>query len=136
MGETRIPKRNGEYVIPPEKYLTAIHYCRQYGDWLNEYQSLGGEPRALQYDGSIHGSGTGNPTEQIGIRREELDRKMKLIESAVYEAGPDIYRWLLKGVTTRGIGYEYLDKKMNIPCGEARYYQCRRKAYLLVAERL
>lgn len=133
MGEIRIPKKNGEYVIPKEKYLTAVHYCRQYKDWLKEYRSLGGEPRALQYDGSTHGSGQGNPTEQIGIRREELDRKMRTVESAVYEAGPEIYRWLLRGVTEQGMTYESL-YRLHIPCSRQRYYHCRRKAYYLISE--
>lgn len=136
MGEIRIPRKNGEYVIPKEKYLTAVHYCRQYKDWLREYRSLGGEPRALQYDGSIGGSSQGNPTEKIGIRRMELSQKIQLIQDTVYDVDPGIYKWLLKGVTEKGITATYLKKKLNMPCSEEYYYKRRQEVLKLISDKI
>ena len=40
-----------------------------------------------------------------------LEMKIRMVESAAYEAANDLYEYLLKGVTQGG-GYEML----NVPC--------------------
>ena len=51
------------------------------------------------------------PVERIVEERMMLEMKIRMVESAAYEAANDLYEYLLKGVT-QGVGYEML----NVPC--------------------
>lgn len=62
------------------------------------------------------------------LRYSELPRaSQKLIERLAKEAGGDIAKWLLQGVTS-SVAYECLQ----VPCGRRQYYNRRRQFYELL----
>ena len=63
---------------------------------------------------------------KVASRIEVLTEKMNLIEETVREAGPDIYKWLLIGVTTIK-SYDHLSQKMRMPMSRSAYYVRYRK---------
>lgn len=137
MSGYRVPTETSKYYIPKQRYLTARHFCLQYREWQDEYNSLKTNGlKAIVYTGMPHAANTGDPTAQAAERMEELSRKMKLIQDTVQEVSPELYKWLLKGVTEEDISFDYLKQIMNIPCGERYYYECRQKFFYVLSNKL
>ena len=128
-----LSKKN-PYWIPKEKYYELLYFSRQYNtmrqekrDLLRTYQSIGTSEYVMTSDIS-------DPVIKAAVRAEELSAKMKLIEDTVMEAGPDIYKWLLIGVTT-DYSYNYLAKKLNMPAGKDLYYDRYRKYFYYLSKK-
>lgn len=128
-----LSKKN-PYWIPKEKYYELLYFSRQYNtmrqekrDLLRTYPSIGTSEYVMTSDIS-------DPVIKAAVRAEELSAKMKLIEDTVMEAGPDIYKWLLIGVTT-DYSYNYLAKKMNMPAGKDLYYDRYRKYFYYLSKK-
>lgn len=130
----RYPKR-GKYKLSKHRFYMVYHYALQYREWKDEYKSLDGL-KAMSIDGMPHGTTTGNPTESIGIKRDELMRKMKLIEDTVRETDENLYTWLLKAVTNEGTTYAYLSGIMSIPVSHTTYYDKRKEFYYNLSKKL
>ena len=137
LGQIRIPAENSKYGLPKQRFLTVYHYCLQYPEWEDEYQALkaGTGISAVNYDGMPHGSNVGDPTSADAMRLADLDMKMQKIRDGVHEVAPDLYQWLLKGVT-EGRPFWYLHDVMRMPCEKDVYYDRRRKFYFLMAKRI
>lgn len=137
MADIRTPAKSSKYYISKQKFLTARHFCLQYGEWLDEYRALeSGSISGINYDGMPHSSTVGRPTEARAIRMAELSRKIELVEQTAVEAGEDIAKWLLKGVTSEDATFRYLKMVMGIPCEKAMYYDRRRKFYWLISQKI
>lgn len=128
-----LSKKN-PYWIPKEKYYELLYFSRQYNtmrqekrDLLRTYPSIGTSEYVMTSDIS-------DPVIKAAVRAEELSAKMKLIEDTVMEAGPDIYKWLLIGVTT-DYSYNYLAKKLNMPAGKDLYYDRYRKYFYYLSKK-
>lgn len=128
-----LSKKN-PYWIPKEKYYELLYFSRQYStmrqekrDLLRTYPSIGTSEYVMTSDIS-------DPVIKAAVRAEELSAKMKLIEDTVMEAGPDIYKWLLIGVTT-DYSYNYLAKKLNMPAGKDLYYDRYRKYFYYLSKK-
>ncbi len=128
-----LSKKN-PYWIPKEKYYELLYFSRQYNtmrqekrDLLRTYPSIGTGEYVMTSDIS-------DPVIKAAVRAEELSAKMKLIEDTVMEAGPDIYKWLLIGVTT-DYSYNYLAKKLNMPAGKDLYYDRYRKYFYYLSKK-
>ena len=80
---TRLSKKN-PYWIPTERRLELVHFCRQYPEWRDESREIC----------SVHGyrwsvrvaQAKADPTADMAVRLEELERKMKLVEDAAMNA--------------------------------------------------
>lgn len=128
-----LSKKN-PYWIPKEKYYELLYFSRQYNtmrqekrDLLRTYPSIGTSEYVMTSDIS-------DPVIKAAVRAEELSAKMKLIEDTVMEAGADIYKWLLIGVTT-DYSYNYLAKKLNMPAGKDLYYDRYRKYFYYLSKK-
>lgn len=128
-----LSKKN-PYWIPKEKYYELLYFSRQYNtmrqekrDLLRTYPSIGTSEYVMTSDIS-------DPVIKAAVRAEELSAKMKLIEDTVMEAGPDIYKWLLIGITT-DYSYNYLAKKLNMPAGKDLYYDRYRKYFYYLSKK-
>lgn len=127
--------KRSEWKLSKHEFYTAYHYAMQYRELKDKYKSILGLS-AVNMDGMPHGSNTTDPTYDQATKLEELSTRIKLIEDTVMETDPDIYCWLLKGVTTENISFNYLQMTMEIPCGKKYYYARRRKFYYLLNQKL
>lgn len=130
----RYPKR-GKYRLSKHKFYATYHYALQYREWKDEYKALDGL-KAVNIDGMPHGTTTGNPTESLGLKRNDLKAKMDLIENTVRETDENLYMWLLKAVTNEGVTFAYLQGIMSIPCSHNTYYAKRKEFYYRLAEKI
>ena len=108
----------------------AYHYALCYQDWLIEYNALADPSTGLRYDKDhVQSSNQVDTTEANGIRRAELREHMKIVEQAAIEADPDLYRFILLGVTMEEATYDILRRKYDMPASRGTFYDRRRKFY-------
>ena len=127
--------RRNPHRLQADRYYELKHYCLQYDRWREEYNASTA-PSAARIDGEIHGSGIGDPTESIGIKKASLKSKMELVEQTCLDAaGPVLAQFLLIGVTKKNIGYKYLRTVKHIPCGKNYYYKAYHYFFWLLDKR-
>lgn len=128
----KIRKHNiklSDYNISRAKYNELKYFCLQYGEKKQELQKGYGLGPVIN-NGMPKGNLPGNPTENQAIRNLALQKDVKLIEDSALNAGPDIYKWLMKNVT-EGIPYEWLD----VPMCRSDFYGIRKYFFYLIAQK-
>ncbi len=132
----RRAEKRGRWKISKHEFYTAMHYAYQYNEWRKEYDALLDTSKAILYDDMPHAANTRDLTADAAEKREELSRKMHIVEQTALEAEPTIYEYLLKAVTNEGVTYEYLRTMCKIPCGKDMFYDRRRKFYYLLSKQI
>lgn len=127
--------KKNKWKLTKHEFYTAYHYALQYREIKDKYKSMIGLS-AINADGMPHGTNTSDPTFKQACELEALSKRIQLIEDTVKETDEKIYCWLLKGVTTENISFNYLQQTMNIPCGKNYYYDKRRKFYYILNNKL
>ncbi len=128
-----VSKKNPWY-IPKEKYYEMLYFSRQYPTMRQELRDLQKSYPTLKTDERVVSSDISTPTEKAAERCAAIGEKMSLIEDTAKEAGGDISKWLLIGVTTMR-SYEYLSLKMGMPLCRSSYYERYRKYFYLLAQK-
>lgn len=131
------PISEKKYGINKHRFLELKHHCLQYQDWRRELANMQDTVKAIQYGKEGKGSPSiGSATESLAIRRTELEEKCKTIEQTAIEADPELYQYIIEGVTTDYATYRYLKDAKKIPCGDQKYYRTRRKFYWLLSKKV
>lgn len=137
MSKGRRPTKKSKHYVAPALWDHAITFCRCYPLWKAEL-SVCDSSRAIRYDKDrVQTSGDFDPTETLGIRRAELQKKVDIVEQAAAEATVSevIQELLILGVT-HGLSYDTLSAKYGIPCGYRQYHECRRTMIKHVADKI
>jgi hypothetical protein len=129
------PLNRRKYQISKHRFLELYHYCLQYREWKDELKCSTDTVKGVIISDMPHGTGTGDPTSNLAIRRTILEERCKLIEDTAKEADPELWTYILKGVTDENASYTYLRQVMNIPCGKNYYFEKRRKFYYLLSRK-
>lgn len=119
--------------IGKHRYYELKHFCLQYPIWKKAYQSLDALSRssdALQIFVK-GGQMKGDPTERCAQSRIFFTDRMEMVEQAAIEAEPELYPYLLRGVT-EGVSYDALKMNYNIPCCRDVYYAAYRRFFWLL----
>lgn len=133
MRKTRPPKETNKYYLPKHEYWMTVHFCMGYGDYKRQLAELDGQ-KGVAYDGMPHGTDVTDPTAEIAERRQKLQEKIDLIEETVRAVAPNIYEYMLLGVTTE-CNFEYL-VSLGIPCGNNYYITRYREIYWRIAQEI
>lgn len=131
--KAELSKKN-PYWISKDKYYEMLYFSRQYNTMRQEKKDILRTYPSIKMNENVVSSDISDPVVKSAMRLEELDAKMKLIEDTAKEAGTDIYKWLLIGVTT-DYSYNYLAKKLNMPAGKDMYYSRYRKYFYLLSKK-
>lgn len=132
MPDTR-PVNEKKYNISKDRFCELKYRCYQYPEWREELANLTNTVKAIQYGQEGKGSPSqGSATEQLAIRRMELEEKCKIVEQTAIEASPDLYSWILKAVTQEGVTFNNLRMMEGMDCKNTDYYEARRKFYWLL----
>lgn len=128
----------GKYPMTTEQYLSAKYYTMRYLEWLRDYNGLKDSVSAIGYEGADmpHAKNKlSNPTENLAIKRAEIRAKMDKVEKcAMRAAGPDLFEWILKGVT-EDLTFNDLSQQ-GMPLERTAYYEKRRKYYYLLSKEI
>ena len=132
-----ISKKN-PYWISKHRYYEICHFCFQYQEWRDEYNTLSsGGVKGVDYDKPpADPNAIGDSTANIATRMAYLRSKMELVENTAKEADPVIAKYILRGVTMEDATFNYLKRIMNMPCERDMYYDRRRKFYWLMSKKL
>lgn len=124
------------YWIGKHRYYELKHFCLQYPIWKKAYQSLDALSRssdALQIFVK-GGQMKGDPTERCAQSRIFFADRMEMVEQAVIGAEPELYAYLLRGVT-EGLSYDTLKVRYDIPCCRDVYYAAYRRFFWLLSKK-
>lgn len=131
------PINEKKYEISKHRFLELYHFCMQYQEWKTELKYQKDTVKGIVNTDGIRGSGgMGSATEHLVIRRMKLRERCELIERTAIEADPDLYPYILEGVTAEYASYKYLRQVKEIPCGKDMYYDRRRKFYWLLSHKI
>lgn len=130
------PISEKKYDISKHRFLELYHFCMQYSEWKDELKYKKDTVRSIEVTDMPTGHGNGDATANLAVRRAELQRKCELIEQTAIEADPDIYQYIIKGVTTEYATYRYLREIAGMPCGKNMYYDRRRKFFFLLSKKM
>lgn len=119
--------------IGKHRYMELYHRYLQYPKWKEELKHMQDTTRSPSPE-KIRKRETGSATEMLVIRRENLRKKCEIVEQTVLEVAPDIYEYLLIGITMEGATFEYL-KGIGMPCERTTYYRKRRRFYRIASEK-
>ena len=76
----------------------------------------------------------GGPTERGVQSRLFFADRMEMVEHAAIGADPELYQYLIRGVT-EGLSYDALKMKYDIPCCRDVYYAAYRRFFWLLSKR-
>ena len=79
------PLSRRKYEISKHRFYELYHYCLQYREWKDELKSTTDTVKAVVISDMPHGSGTGDPTSNLAMRRAMLADRCKLIEDTAKE---------------------------------------------------
>lgn len=131
---SEVSKKN-EYYISKYRYLELKNFCFQYDTWKKAYNSLDDfQNRSTDVNSYISGADYDSKVEKIAINKAALRTKMEMVEQAAMEADPEIYQFLLDGVT-KNIGYVGLKMVSDIPCSKDYYYERYRKFFWILSKK-
>ena len=125
-----------KYNISPHRFMELYHYCLQYNEWKDELKYKCDTVRGIEITDMPITHSNSDVTQNLAMRRAELNHKCELIESTAKEADSDLCSYILKAVTNEGITYNYLRMVCNIPCGKNMYYSARKKFYYLLSKKI
>ena len=131
MGNTR-PLNREKYGISKHRFRELYYWCLQYNEWKDELKYKSDAVKCIEISDMPASHSSGDSTQQLAMRRVQLEQNCRLIEQTAIEADPDIYQYLLKAVTDENVTYRYLRLVMGMPCGKDMYYDRRRKFYWLL----
>ena len=123
-----------KYDISKHRFLELYHFCLQYPECKNDLKVLTDTVKGIEYSEKVKGGGGENQTEKLAIKRLELRNKCELIEQAAIEADPDLYPYIIAGVT-RGLTYRSLREREHMPCGRNVYYDRRRRFFWILSRK-
>ena len=135
MCRVKTPTKKSKWWIPAEDFKTAVHWALRYPLWVTELSVEPDTSKAIVYDKDrVQTSGGFDSTADTAIRREELERKKDLLENIVRMVAPDIYKFLLLGVT-EGLTVWQLED-MGMPCSKDYYTDRRQRFYYELSRRI
>lgn len=118
-----------KYWISRHRFYELKHFCLQYPEWSKAVTEIG-LVHGCRYD-DIYTKSIGDPTGNLATKRIKYLDKMQLVDDLAHEASPELYLWLLKGVT-EGVTYPALSTRYGLPCCRDMYYDMYRKFFWLL----
>ena len=134
MGNAR-PLNREKYGISKNRFRELYYWCLQYNEWKDELKDKTYAVKCIEISDMPASHSNGDSTQQLAMRRVQLEQNCRLIEQTAIEADPDIYQYLLKAVTDENVTYRYLRLVMGMPCSHNTYYDRRRRFYWLLSQK-
>ena len=123
-----LSKKNKWY-IPKHRYYELKHFCLQYPEWKEKYES------AIRYSKSNHITNNVEWSDPVGNSVSSMDiwkRKIDLVENAAVLADESIGSYILRAVT-EDLSFTALKMLYDIPCGKDMYYDRYRKFFYILS---
>lgn len=134
---TRVRTMGKQYNISKHRFYELYHFCLQYREWKDmlAYKTDTLKSPSLS-NMPIAKGGISDKTSELAIDREDISKKVKLLENTAKETDENLAPYIIKAVTNEGITYNYLSTRMDIPCSKNTWYKIRRKFYYNLNENM
>ncbi len=117
------------FYISKHRFYELKYFCRQYSEWKTSAETILDHSSEMVFDPvKVRSSDLSDPVFKMVEKREEYLDRMFMIEKAAKAASPDLWKYLMKGVTD-GISYEHLLARYEIPCCKDTYYEAFRRFF-------
>lgn len=120
-----------KYWIERHRYYELKHFCLQYPLWKRAYVALDGMSERTADPTMIRTNVHGNPTEQRAMSKLFYSERIEMIERVAKETDELLSSYILKGVT-KGVSYDYLKARLDVPCCKDIYYDLYRRFFWLL----
>lgn len=127
-----ISRKNLHY-ISKHRYYELKHYCLQYDEWKDAYHRLANPLHSakVRREKSMDIS---DPTGDLAVKKQTLFHKIESVEQTALATDPNLSNYILLSVT-KGLTYEALQFRYDIPCSRGTFYDRYRKFFWLLSER-
>lgn len=134
MGTSTRPElsESNKWWISKHRYYELRHFCLQYPEWHQQIKDLDGLPsRSVSERELVNEGRTSDPTAYYAAVREELLRKIELVDKAAFEAsGHQFWHTILVDAVTLGASYDMLEAQKGImPVSRNEWYIVYRKFF-------
>ena len=123
-----------EYWIPRHRYYELKHFCLQYYDWKKRRVEIDGMIGYSFDNIRVDSSGHSNLTEKNAVDRQYYSERIAMLESVARETDEVLGSYVLLGVT-KGISYDVIKARLEIPCCKDIYYNLYRRFFWLLDKR-
>lgn len=127
---SELSKKN-KYWVEKNRYYELKYFCMQYSMWKKLYLELDGLAASRTYDLVESSNIPSDPTSRLAEERLYYFDKMQLVEQTALAADADLASYILNGVT-KGLSYDSLKFRFDIPCGKDMYYDRYRRFFWLL----
>lgn len=136
MKRNRRPKHTSKYWVEPEIFDNVVTFCRCYPLWVKELQTLPDGSKAIQYDkDKVQSSSDYDATADLALKRVEIERKVNLILTTAQTASPELWEWIIKGVTSNDYTVNELIQQ-GMPASINHFSNIKRYFYYLLSKRI
>lgn len=127
---SEVSKKN-KYWLEKHRYYELKHFCLQYPGWKIMVSALDG--LAKRPDGFIFPKrlGYSDPTAKHAIARSSYSDRINIVEKAAWQANRELSSYILEGAT-KGLSYDVLKARLDVPCCKDVYYELYRKFFWLL----
>lgn len=108
-------------------------FCRQYPEWKKAASDLL-HLKAQSYEPSAHSSLPGSPVFKAVVQREELLRKIAIIDMAAAAIDGGAWKKALIKNACYGVAYDLLDQKQLPTSHRQAFYHARMAFYVMIWE--
>lgn len=125
-----LSKKN-KYWIDKNRFYELKYFCLQYPLWKHAYDALDGM-RISSFD--LVNVKVSNGADILGSIMDERTlyfERMEFVERAARDADPYLSSYILKAVT-KGLSFNYLKTRLEIPCSRDMYYDRYRRFFWLL----
>lgn len=121
--------KDNPYWISQHRYYELRHFCLQYHEWQQVYNSLNG----YSTGSIIRPSKTTNSdiTGDVVAKRERYLSFMRIVEESALKTDKVIGPYIFEAVTD-GLTYEKLKARKDIPCCREVFYKMYRKFFYIL----
>lgn len=120
-----------KYWIERHRYYELKHFCLQYYIWKKAYSELTVEIKSFDMTEMPKSSNTASPVEMLVEKRLYFKNRIDMVEQVCKDTDAFLGKYILEAVT-KGLSYEQLRARSNVPCGKEVYYDLYRRFFWLL----
>lgn len=138
MNHMKTLSKKNPYYISKERKLELIHFCRQYPEWRDKYNSIvhavnGPRMCATEVVKIMRGL-LPRPTEGAVFDAWALAKKMDIVDATAREVNPRLCRAIREGAIY-GKSYDEMNALEPLPVSRSEYYKSLRKFFWLLDQK-
>lgn len=124
--------QKNKYWVERHRYYELKHFCLQYPLWKKAYFALDGfNNKPMESESVSKTNVCSDPTAKCAIAKAFYSERIGMVERVALEADSELADYILEAVT-KGVSFDYLKARLEIPCCKDTYYDRYRRFFWLL----